>query len=138
MRLYYYDNDALGVQRWRGRFTPSQDQFPKQLFKRSTLVTALDSILHIQGTWRQFYIGSLDAFLFPKCDEVRFYETFNLSLTGCRKKAHYIKFIKAIWTRILNGDIAKMMQTDPFTIESLQSRTPALSKSDFKFVQKSM
>ncbi len=51
---------------------------------------------------------------------------------------HYIKFIKTIWTRILNGDVAKMMQTDPFTIESLQSRAPALSKSDFEFVQNSM
>lgn len=30
------------------------------------------------------------------------------------------------------------MQTDPFTIESLQSRAPALSKSDFEFVQNSM
>ena len=31
-----------------------------------------------------------------------------------------------------------MIQTDPFTIESLQSRAPALSKSDFEFVQNSM
>jgi len=31
--------------------------------------------------------------------------------------------------------MAKMIQTDPFTIESLQSRAPAFSKSDFEFVQ---
>jgi len=34
--------------------------------------------------------------------------------------------------------MAKLMQTDPFTIESLQSRAPALSKSDFEFVQENM
>jgi hypothetical protein len=31
-----------------------------------------------------------------------------------------------------------MMATDPFSIESIQSRVPALSKSDFEFVQENM
>jgi len=31
-----------------------------------------------------------------------------------------------------------MMQTDPITIESIQSRSPALSMSDYKFLKKSM
>jgi hypothetical protein len=72
MRLCHYDNDSLGAQRWRGRFSPSQDKFLEQLLKRPILVAALDSILHIQGVWREFYIGSLDVILFPKCDEVNF------------------------------------------------------------------
>lgn len=76
MRLCHYDNDPLGAQRWRGRFSPSQDDFLEQLFKRTILVTALDSILHIQGLWREFYIGSLDVFLFPKCDEVSSLQSF--------------------------------------------------------------
>ena len=49
MRLCHYDNDPLGVQRWRGRFSSSQDTFLEQLFKRPILVEALDSILHIQA-----------------------------------------------------------------------------------------
>ncbi|KAH6701351.1 hypothetical protein BKA61DRAFT_582431 [Leptodontidium sp. MPI-SDFR-AT-0119] len=30
-----------------------------------------DSVLHIQGIWREFYIRSLNVFLFLKCDESR-------------------------------------------------------------------
>ena len=78
MRLCHYDNDPLGVQRWRGRFSSSQDTFLEQLFKRPILVEALDSILHIQGVWRDFYIGSLDVILFPKCDEVSFVNLYNV------------------------------------------------------------
>ena len=70
MRLCHYENDALGVQRWRGRLSNSQDQFLSQLFKRGMLISALDSVLHIQGLWRTFYVGSLDVFLNLKCDEV--------------------------------------------------------------------
>lgn len=73
MRLCHYNNDPLGAERWRGRFSPSQDKFLNQLLKRPILLDALDSILHIQGVWREFYIGSLDVFLFPKCDEVSFF-----------------------------------------------------------------
>ena len=72
MRMCHYDNDPIGAQRWRGRFSSSQDKFLVQLFKRPILLAALDSILHIQGVWREFYVGSLDVILFPKCDEVSF------------------------------------------------------------------
>jgi hypothetical protein len=75
MRLCHYDNDPVGVQRWRGRFSPSQDKFLTQLLKRPILVADLDSVLHIQGIWREFYIGSLDVFLFPKCNEVSFLQS---------------------------------------------------------------
>jgi hypothetical protein len=79
MRLCYYDNDPFGVQRWRGRFTDSQAYFLEHLLsKRPILIAALDSILHIQGVWREFYIGSLNAFLFPRIDEVSFYESFQM------------------------------------------------------------
>jgi hypothetical protein len=70
VRLCHYDNDALGVQRWRGRLTLSQDNLLMKLLKRDMLVEALDSVLHVQGFWREFYLGSLDVFLFLKCDEV--------------------------------------------------------------------
>ena len=70
MRMCHYGNDPLGVKRWRGRFSSSQDKFLEQLCKRPVILAALDSVLHIQGLWREFYIGSLDVILFPKCDEV--------------------------------------------------------------------
>jgi len=72
MRMCHYDKDDSGVQRWRGRFSPSQDRFLEQLFKRPIILAALDSVLNIQGIWREFYVGSLDVILFPKCDEVSF------------------------------------------------------------------
>ncbi len=57
MRLCHYDNDPSGAQRWRGRFSPSQDKLLKQLLERPILLAALDSILHIQGVWREFNGG---------------------------------------------------------------------------------
>jgi hypothetical protein len=76
MRLCQYDHDTPGVQRWRGRLTPTQDSLLAKLLKRHMLVEALDSVLHVQGFWRGFYIGSLDAILFLKCDEVNPYSRF--------------------------------------------------------------
>jgi hypothetical protein len=34
--------------------------------------------------------------------------------------------------------MAAMMATDPFSIEPIQSRAPALSKSDYKFIDERM
>ncbi|KAH6675994.1 hypothetical protein B0J14DRAFT_509686 [Halenospora varia] len=123
IRLCNYDNDTLGVQRWRGRLSDSQNQFLTRLLKRGMLVSALDSVLHIQGLWRTFYLGSLDVFLNLKCDD---------------EIACYIKSMKSILTRILGNDMTTMMNTDPLTIEDIQSRAPAFSKSDFEFIQKEM
>ncbi|KAH6661610.1 hypothetical protein B0J14DRAFT_690371 [Halenospora varia] len=123
IRLCNYDNDTLGVQRWRGRLSDSQNQFLTRLLKRGMLVSALDSVLHIQGLWRTFYLGSLDVFLNLKCDD---------------EIACYIKSMKSILTHILGNDMTTMMNTDPLTIEDIQSRAPAFSKSDFEFIQKEM
>ncbi|CZT53525.1 uncharacterized protein RSE6_15146 [Rhynchosporium secalis] len=138
MRLCHYDNDPLGVQRWRGRFSHSQDKFLEQLLKRPILVTALDSILHIQGIWREFYIGSLDVILFPKCDEVRLVNLYNIWSNLVQEIAHYINSIKALLARIFDGNMTTMMHTNPMTIESIQSRCPALSKSDYEFIEEKM
>ncbi|KAG0645121.1 hypothetical protein D0Z07_9209 [Hyphodiscus hymeniophilus] len=123
IRLCHYDNDSLGVQRWRGRLSDSQNQSLSQLLKREKLMKALDSVLHIQGLWRTFYVGSMDVFLNLKCDD---------------EIAQCIKFIKSVLTHVIGDDISTLMETDPFTIESIQSRAPALSKSDFEYIQKHM
>lgn len=73
MRLCQHSHDTTGVQRWRGRLTPTQDTLLAKLLKRDMLVEALDSVLHVQGFWRGFYLGSLDVLLFLKCDEVNLY-----------------------------------------------------------------
>ena len=52
--------------------------------------------------------------------------------------ARYIVFIDTSLKRVIGDDKAIMMNTDPFTIESIQSRAPALSKSDFEFIQENM
>ena len=52
--------------------------------------------------------------------------------------ARYIAFIDTSLKRVIGDDKVIMMNTDPFTIESIQSRAPALSKSDFEFIQENM
>lgn len=52
--------------------------------------------------------------------------------------AHAIGQTKRILTRIFGDDMATMMATASSSIESIQSRSPALSKSDFRFIQEHM
>ncbi|RDL36259.1 uncharacterized protein BP5553_06871 [Venustampulla echinocandica] len=123
MRLCYYDQDTDGVERWRGKLTDPQRESLALLLERGLLIKALDSVLHIQGVWRTFYLGSLDVFLNLKCDE---------------EIACSIKGVKSNLTHIFGNDMVTMMATDPFSIKSIQSRAPALSKSDYEFVEKQM
>jgi Protein of unknown function (DUF3723) len=73
IRLCHFDNDELGVQRWRSRLSCHNDKYVELLLKRGILIKALDSVLHIQGLWRTFYVGSLDIFFTLRCDEVSVY-----------------------------------------------------------------
>ena len=38
--------------------------------ERGILISALDSVLHIKGLWRTFYVGSLNQLVTLGCDEV--------------------------------------------------------------------
>jgi hypothetical protein len=49
-----------------------------------------------------------------------------------------IRYMKVIWTRFFKGDIAALLNTDPTTIQAIQSRAPALSNSDFEYVESHM
>lgn len=70
MRQCHYNNDSQGVQLWRSKLTPPQDQFLNLLLKRNILITALDSVIGFHSLWRTFYIGSLDVIFFVRGDEV--------------------------------------------------------------------
>jgi hypothetical protein len=43
---------------------------------RKILISALDSVLHIRGLWRTFYVGSLNEFMALGCDEVSMFNSF--------------------------------------------------------------
>lgn len=70
IRLCHYSKDVLGESRWRARLSDYQDNYYIMLLRRSMLLSALDSVLEIQGLWRTFYIGSLNEFLALGCNEV--------------------------------------------------------------------
>ena len=72
IRLCHYDNDTLGEKRWRGKLSLYQEKYFKIILDRKLLIEALDSVLHIQGVWRTFYVGSLNHFISLGCDEVSF------------------------------------------------------------------
>lgn len=124
IRISHYNHDSLGEERWRARLSPHQEPYYSRLLERGKLLGALDSVLHIQGLWRTFYVGSLNEILTLGLDE---------------EVSRYIKdSILIIWERIFDNNTQIMMNSDPSTIQSIQSRAPALSKSDFDFIQDNM
>ena len=52
--------------------------------------------------------------------------------------SHYITTIERFWKHILASDIITMRNTDSFTVECIQLRAPALSKSDFQYIKENM
>ncbi|KAH8674430.1 hypothetical protein BGZ60DRAFT_403952 [Tricladium varicosporioides] len=123
IRLCHYNKDDLGEQQWRAKLSLYQEKYLNIILKRKILLSALDSVLHIRGLWRTFYIGSLNEFITIGCDE---------------EIKRYINTIRSVWMRFLGGDMVIMMNTDPYTVGCIQSRAPALSNSDFQYVEERM
>jgi len=76
IRLCHYNHDALGEQRWRTRLSLYQEKYLDIILQRRMLIGALDSVLHITGLWRTFYVGSLNDCISLGCDEVGIFNPF--------------------------------------------------------------
>ena len=71
IRFCSFQNDRIGMTRWRGRLSQSKSRDFASLQKRPILMKALDSILAYRAIWKDFRFGSMDVFSTLSCDEVR-------------------------------------------------------------------
>ncbi|KFY03482.1 hypothetical protein V490_00177 [Pseudogymnoascus sp. VKM F-3557] len=61
--------DKLGEIQWRARLTKTKNRDLDQLLRQEIILNALDSLLPIQGLWKEFNLGSLHLLLNMRIDE---------------------------------------------------------------------
>lgn len=117
-------DDEQVVNSWWAQI-PSKDERKdlKRLLRRTRLNAPFRALAKIPALGRGLLAGSVGSMLKVKCDE---------------EIVRYLNHIHDFWTMLVGNGESELRKVDSYTVACLQSRVPALSKSDECFLKKEL